>query len=100
MNVRLITKIGAVVSTVTDPEIMKLHRTFRISPAKVGDRVKFTGEWLRSISAYTGPLGQLKGTIVSVKSRKDYAYVTVEWDYTYFENKQTNVLLCNLMRTT
>ena len=86
---------------------MKLHRTFETSPAKVGDRVKFTGEWLRSISAYTGPIGQLKGTIVSTsrirhrdsKSRKDYAYVTVEWDYVYFENKQTSVLLCNLMHT-
>ena len=82
---------------------MKLHRTFETSPAKVGDRVKFTGEWLRSISlrsllACTGPIGQLKGTIVNIKSR-NYTYVTVEWDYVYFENKQTSVLLCNLMRT-
>ena len=99
MSAKLIIRIGAVVSIVTDPKIMKLHRTFKTSPAKVGDRVKFTGEWLRSISAYTGPLGQLKGTIVAVKSRKDYAYVTVEWDYAYFESKQTSVLVCNLMRT-
>lgn len=66
----------------------------------IGDRVRFSGNWLRNIGAYTGPLGQLVGTVIAIREYKTCpSMVTVDWDHQYFDTKETNVLATNLQRT-
>lgn len=65
----------------------------------VGDRVRFSSEWLRSTFAYTSPVGHLRGTVTDVRSfRSCPALVTVKWDQPYFEAIETRVLATNLDR--
>lgn len=69
----------------------------KYSTFAIGDRVRFSGEWLRNTCQYTGPVGQLRGTVTGVRL---YAtcppLITVEWDQPYFNERTTNVLATNL----
>jgi hypothetical protein len=67
---------------------------------QAGDRVRFSSTWLRSIGACTGPVPQLRGTVVKVRSFSNcLALVTVDWDQHYFDSKATSVLASNLERS-
>jgi hypothetical protein len=47
----------------------------------VGDRVRYTGSFLRSISCFTGPLPFARGTVTALRQLGlDLAVATVEWD--------------------
>lgn len=58
-----------------------------------GDTVRYRGEFLRSIGAFTGPLGQARGTITNIKPVGTLAIATVDWGR---ENVPEKVNVVNL----
>ena len=49
--------------------------------AKKGDRVRFSGEFLRSIGAQTGEMGLLRGEVEEVKDYGGgYKLAVIKWD--------------------
>lgn len=65
----------------------------------VGDRVKFTRNWLGSTGSLSSPVARLKGTVQTVREYPSgLQMVTVRWDTLYFDSIETNVLSANLTR--
>lgn len=65
----------------------------------VGDRVKFSRNWLGSTASMSSPVARLKGVIQTVKNYPSgLQMVTVRWDRLYFDTLETNVLSANLTR--
>jgi hypothetical protein len=65
----------------------------------VGDRVKFTRNWLGSTCSMSTPVARLKGTVQTVWSYPSgLQMATVRWDVKYFDTMETNVLSANLQR--
>lgn len=51
---------------------------------KIGDRVRYTAQWLRSCGMYTGNICFAKGEIVEVrKCSRDFILAVVQWDNDY-----------------
>lgn len=46
---------------------------------QVGDRVRYRGEFLRSIGAFTGSLGQARGKVVNLKPVGQLVIATIDW---------------------
>lgn len=68
-------------------------------PIAIGDRVRFSSSWLRSTASYTGPIGQLRGTVIAIREYTSCPpLITVHWDQRYFQEQDTNVLATNLQR--
>ena len=44
--------------------------------ARVGDRVKYSARWLRSVGMYTGPIPFTKGTITAIEN----GIATIAWE--------------------
>ena len=61
----------------------------------VGDRVKYTGKWLRNTGQQTGPAGRRKGTIKDLKALSGQ-HVLVHWDG---DPEPVAVHPANLMKT-
>jgi hypothetical protein len=49
-------------------------------PIQVGQRVQYRAEFLRSIGAYTGPLGPAKGRVESIRPLGSTSLAVVAWD--------------------
>lgn len=66
---------------------------------KVGDVVKFSGNWLNSTGQFTGEIGQLIGIVEEVKtlSKDGPRYLIVRWDRPYFDTPTTMVLESNMV---
>ena len=48
---------------------------------KVGDCVRYRGDFLRSIGAYSGPFGWAKGTVTELQALSaDVTLAAVAWD--------------------
>lgn len=48
---------------------------------QVGDTVRYRGDFLRSIGAYSGPLGWAKGTVTELQTLSaDVVLAAVAWD--------------------
>lgn len=68
-------------------------------PLSIGDRVRFSAEWLRNTGSYTGSVGQLTGTVSAIREYRAMPPIaTVQWDQNYFNTQETNVLTTNLQR--
>ena len=65
-------------------KILDLIDESTIPDIKVGDKVRYTGKFLRSIGAYTGPLGQGKGIVKKLEPLgrgSDLTYIaTIDWN--------------------
>lgn len=46
----------------------------------VGSKVRFKGAFLKSIGAYTGTLGQAKGTVTSLKELGSLRIAQIKWE--------------------
>lgn len=47
---------------------------------KVGDRVRYSGAWLRSVHAYSGPLGFARGKITYLQQVGPLTLAGIIWD--------------------
>ena len=48
---------------------------------QVGDSVRYRGDFLRTIGAYSGPLGWAKGTVTALQTLSiDVVLAAVTWD--------------------
>lgn len=74
------------------------------SSLKVGDRVRYSTKFLRSISAYTGDLPFARGEIEELKpiGRSELLIATIKWDRAYGGGDEGSaarkVLVSNLER--
>ena len=46
---------------------------------QAGSKVKYKAAFLRSIGAYTGPLGQAKGTVTAVEKHGSMVLAVIDW---------------------
>jgi hypothetical protein len=53
----------------------KITNTF-----KVGDKVRYSSEFLRNTGQYTGPTPQLKGTVTKVSDMGGKQLVSIKWN--------------------
>lgn len=51
----------------------------RTSPIKVGDPVRFSPDWLRSIRAAAGELPRMRGVVTEINPVGRSAMATVDW---------------------
>lgn len=47
---------------------------------EVGNKVRYTAAFLKSIGAYTGPTGFMTGEVQSIKDLGSLTIATVKWD--------------------
>lgn len=49
---------------------------------RIGDRVRFKAEWLRSTGSFTGPVPFARGTVTRIEPlhRSERSVVWVQWD--------------------
>lgn len=66
---------------------------------KIGDTVRYRGDFLRSIHAYTSPLGWARGTVTSLKKLgEEMVLADIQWDRPS-EEVPTRVNVKNLEKT-
>jgi hypothetical protein len=65
---------------------------------QVGQRVRYSAKWLRSVGCYTGDLPQARGKIVAIQSVGErLKLATIEWDDPS-EDVPTKINVLNLER--
>ena len=65
----------------------------------IGDAVRYTGDFLRSIGACSGPLGLARGTVTGIQQlSEDVVLAVITWDRPE-EEVPTRVNVKNLERT-
>ena len=68
------------------------------SPFEIGDRVRFSSQFLRTGCHYTGPFPQARGTITGFWGG-DGQMAHIRWDHRYFsDSRNGNAHTANLER--
>jgi hypothetical protein len=64
-----------------EPDRAVFDPGMKTGPLAVGDKVAYSADFLRSVGAYTGPLGTARGTITKLEpfSRGAIMLATVDW---------------------
>ncbi len=52
----------------------------RISPVKVGDKVMYSRQWLRSTGQFTGDICFAKGTVKALQALGEVMLAVIDWD--------------------
>jgi hypothetical protein len=71
-----------------------------MSALKIGDTVRYRGDFLRSIGCYSGVMGWARGTVTELKPLgADTTLATIDWANVSADEVPTKINVKNLERT-